>query len=583
MMPSIVDNRVYDVLSLSWLMGPIFGKELRVSSRRRRNYAVRFLYPVLLTVFILFTWSATTRSSGLASATYQVSRMSQAGERLTMAIVWFQFMAAQLIAVVMLSTAINDEITHRTLGVLMTTPVGSAQIVVGKLLSKLLQLVLLLGISLPLLAIVRVLGGVPWGFVVSSLCVTLTAALFAGSLSLVFSIYERHAHVAIVRTIVVCFLLYALPMLVARLVYFAYQIRIVPERALAYVNPFLVMMYATQNMIAVFRGAPTLSWLLHCAIMAGGAVLLLTFATVRVRSVGLRQATGQAGIFASRKERRAAERKNKAAARSTPISRHILRTKGPPIIWKDVVSLRNKVGSLKGILGLALAFVILVFTYGYCAREGFLGRKEAHIAFVSIYLFFALFRTAAAAATSITAEKEAQTWPILLITPLTERQIIFSKMAGALLAGWAFWLLLVAHVAVFSVAGSIPLTAVMPLALLIVSSALLVSTVGVFLSSCFKRSSTSASVNLILFLWFAIPICQPIPASPILAAILILGVTGGWGAKSALSHTVGPGPAGSLGVFAVSGIALLILVVVYVALAVVAFVIAVTNTGRKSF
>jgi ABC-2 type transport system permease protein len=579
---SALHSIVYKVLSLSWLAGPIFDKELRVSSRRRRNYVLRFVYPALLTVFISFVWTATMKSGGSASFVYQVSRMSQIGKHLTMMIVWFQFIAVQLIAVVMLSNAISDEIVHRTLGVLMTTPIGSFQIVTGKLFSKLFQLTLLLAISLPLLAIVRVFGGVPWDFVVSSLCVTFTAAVFAGSLSLVFSIYNRQAHEVIVRTVLVCFLFYALPAMIAWLVEFAYQVRIVPKTLPAYINPFMVMMYTSQTMLSPTAGGPGLSWPLHCAIIAGGAVLLLTLATVCVRRVGLRQATGQAGIFSTRKERRAAMRKRRTEARPTTTSRPIRRAKGPPIVWREFLSLRNKIGCLKGILGIVLALVIIAVTYGYCAHKGFLDRKEAHMAFISIYFFFALLRTTAAAATSISAEKEARTWPILLTSPLTERQIVLSKMIGSSMAGWAFWLLLLAHIVVFSVAGRIPLSALLPLALLVASSALLVSAVGVFFSSCFKRSSTSASVNLILFLWLTVPICQPLPASPILAAVMILGVAGGWDAVLGSSRT-GSGYGGPLGAFLLSWIGLLVLVLTYLSLAFVAFAIAVTHTGRRSF
>ncbi len=42
-------NSLRNLLSLSWLIGPIFDKELRVSSRRRRNYVLRFIYLVFLT------------------------------------------------------------------------------------------------------------------------------------------------------------------------------------------------------------------------------------------------------------------------------------------------------------------------------------------------------------------------------------------------------------------------------------------------------------------------------------------------------------------------------------------------------
>jgi len=140
-------NSVAYFLSLSWLTGPIFYKELRVSSRRRRNYFLRFAYVALLTVFVAFAWFVTTRGSASTSKVFQISRMSEAGKYIVTTILWFQFITIQLIAIVMLSTAINDEIYHRTLGLLMTTPISSFQIVIGKLFSKLLQLVLLLAIS----------------------------------------------------------------------------------------------------------------------------------------------------------------------------------------------------------------------------------------------------------------------------------------------------------------------------------------------------------------------------------------------------------------------------------------------------
>jgi ABC-2 type transport system permease protein len=184
----------------AWLTGPIFDKELRVSSRRRRNYIVRFAYLLLLTVFVVIVWLATVELQPQGAA-YQTSRMSVAGMAIVGTIILFQFLALQLIAVIMLSTAISDEIYNRTLGVLMTTPVTSFQIVMGKLFSRLLQLILLLAISLPLLAVVRVFGGVPWRYLVSSLCITLTAVIFAGSLSLYFSIGNPRAYVVILKTV----------------------------------------------------------------------------------------------------------------------------------------------------------------------------------------------------------------------------------------------------------------------------------------------------------------------------------------------------------------------------------------------
>lgn len=581
-------NFVARFLSPLRLTGPIFEKELRVSSRRKRNYFLRFAYVLLLTAFISFTWFVTIKIGGSSSIIYQISRMSEAGKYITAVIVWFQFIAIQLIAIVMLSNAISDEIYHKTLGLLMTTPISSLQIIIGKISSKLLQLVLLLAISLPLLAIIRVMGGVPWDYVVSSLCMTLTAAIFAGAVSMVFSITSRHSHSVIVRTIFVCLLFYIGPPVVMHLVQFAYQVRIVSEATLFYVNPFIAMGFASECMLSPVSAGLALSWPLHCVIMLGISSLLLVFSALCVRKVGLRQATGQAGLFLSRKERRKADGTLKAKTVLPSTSGRIRPVKGPPVIWKEMVTLWTKSFQLGAgaVIATTLVVLVLIAAYGYCAYVHLFGHEATHVVFILVYFFFGLLRTASFAATSITSEKEAQTWPILLTTPLSEKKIVFGKIIGSCLGGWAFWLLLVGHIIVFSLTGAVPPAAILPLALLIVSSMLLVSAIGVFFSSCFKRSSISATVNLILFFGFTTPLCCPSPlptylVSPLFAAVMILAVTGGWHEIERSFQQAGRGW-GWFGTFLFSGLALLVLVAIYLSLALGAFAIAVTNIRRGS-
>jgi len=246
-----------------WLTGPIFDKELRVSSRRKRNYFLRCGYIILLGVFVLSTWysAVVLRSSG--SAVYQISRLSQAGKNIITAIVWFQFVVAQLVAIVMLSSSVSEEIRSGTLSVLMTTPINSFQIVTGKLLSKLLQLTLLLAISLPLLAIIRVFGGVPWDYIVASVCITLTAAVLAGALSLLLSMTYHYAHtvilVAIMIYLVVFGLLPGLFNLLAVKGIFIFD-RQVTQSIIALTNPFWAFA-ATNAMLLIQSGVPKFfSW-----------------------------------------------------------------------------------------------------------------------------------------------------------------------------------------------------------------------------------------------------------------------------------------------------------------------------------
>jgi len=568
--------------SLSWLTGPIFEKELRVSSRRKRNYALRFAYVALLTVFILVAWKTSARPAGSGSAVYQLSRMPETGKGIITIVIWFQFIAGQLIAALMMSTAISEEIQRRTLGVLMTTPIGSFQIVLGKLLSKLLQLVLLLAISLPLLAIVRVFGGVPWDYVVSSLCVTLTAAVFAGTLSLLFSTCTRQSQQVLARTASVCFIIYAVPLIVVQLIRQRYGVTLATNAELSYANPFMIMAFTTNAMLSSLPGGPLAIWVIHCAIMAALSALLLILSAAGVRRAALRQATGQPGIFSTRKERRAA-RANRRAERGVAVRPgRVIPVKGHPIVWKEMRTVLARSGRFTAVLSTVLSVCVGIFAYGYCGYKGWLALHEVHAAFVVAYLFLGLLRAATSAATSITTEREARTWPALLATSMTDREIVFGKVIGSALQGWPFWLLLAAHTLIFSIAGYINVLAVVPLAALAVSSALLVSAIGVFFSSSFRRSSVAGALNLIAIFVFNFPVCCPVPTfliNPIFVAIGILAVTGGWAGDFPLSRA----GAGRYKAFLTSGVALIILLGLYLLLAFGAYALAKRKIRRRVF
>ncbi|MHC4583928.1 MAG: ABC transporter permease, partial [Planctomycetota bacterium] len=297
-MTTALINYVSKFLSLSWLTGPIFDKELRVSSRRRRNYVLRFVYLILLMIFIVIAWINEVEYRG--PVIHLRSRMAEAGKMIIAAIIWFQFYAIQFVALIILSNSISDEIYHRTLGVLMTTPINSFQVVMGKLFSKLLQLILLLAISIPLLAIVRVFGGVPWDYLITSLCITLTAIIFVGSLSLFFSIFSRRPYIAIIMTVLSLGVLFALlPFLVAMLRHTLHWNQIIPEKYLTgvffHLNPYAIMAFITEQMFnpRAGRGIPTIIWPIHCCVMLAASGLVLFISVLKVRKVALHQIGGQ--------------------------------------------------------------------------------------------------------------------------------------------------------------------------------------------------------------------------------------------------------------------------------------------------
>ncbi len=508
-------------------------KELLVSSRRKRNYFVRFAYPVVLAVFVALIWATVYNYK---SSIYQVSQMAQVGIHITVVVVWFQFIVVQILAVIMLSTAISDEIYHKTLGVLMTTPIGSFQIVFSKLLSKLFQLLLIVAISLPVLAIIRVFGGVPWNYVLSSLCITLTAVIFAGSLSLLFSIYSRQSHFVIGRMFSVLFILYAVP-LIANIVLQGFFPRynnpywLISRHVLFFINPFIQMQTITNNMLSPSGITGTGVWIWHCAVMLGLSAIVLVLSGFCVRKAGLRQVTGQAGLFLTGRERKIADKKRQLNYSTAPAQGKIRDIKWPPVIWREIANPLIKSRRITVILSFILSAAVLVVVYGLCFYFDVLGDRETQIGFVLTYFFIGLLRTTTFASTSITSEKEARTWPILLASPLAEKEIAFGKIIGSCLRAWLYWLLFAAHVAVFILAGIIKAAVLIPLVLLVASSALLVSAVGVMFSSLCKRNSTSTSLNVVAFLLFMIPACcTPLSlGSPFFAVLSIFGVFSGFG------------------------------------------------------
>lgn len=420
-----------DVFNPARLLGPIFDKELRVCSRRRRSYVLRCAYIAVLCIFILFAWYNIAGARSSASAVYQVSRFSQIGRTVIASIVWFQFVVAQLIAIVMLSSSVSDEIRAGTLAVLMTTPIRSFQIVTGKLLSRLLQLVLLLAISLPLLAIVRVFGGVTWAFVVSSVCITLTAAVLAGALSLLLSMTYRRAHTVILVTIMVYLVVFgALPGLFNMLAVqgvFLFK-RDVTQSILALTNPFWA--FAAANAKFLFQsGVPgSFSWPLHCLVTLALAAIVLALSILRVRKAALGEAFGRAGRRRSGRASKRRARTYTGSARYGPIRR----VTGPPIIWREMR--KGIIGRSKGDIAMFTlligAFVISACLMLFTSMRIAANMVLPHLLMSGLYLVV-MIRLAVFSAGSLTMEKEARTWPILLTTPLADNEIVRGKAIAA--------------------------------------------------------------------------------------------------------------------------------------------------------
>lgn len=497
-----------------WLTGPLFDKELRVSSRKRRNYLLRFGYIIFLTAFVAMAWLSVVSIEG--SLAYQKSRMEVAGKTIVTTIITFQFMATQLIAVIMLSTAISDEIYHHTLGVLMTTPISSFQIVMGKLLSKLLQLILLLAITLPLLAIVRVFGGVPWDYILSSICITVTAVIFAGALSLFFSIRNRRAYVVIIKTVFTLAVIFAfIPGIISGLTTLAAISLRNPAiiartliSSLSYVNPFGALSVTTLFMMSpsMPAGVPGFHWPIHCGLMLCLSALLVGRSVKVVRKVGLMQATGQLDIVSKRTRRKKVAAQPVARGELTGVVRRVM---GWPVLWRELrAPMIQGPDRRNGIIGLIATVVALFLTYAMCAKQKCLDDDVTQVSYTLLFVFIGMIFHIVLSAVSITYEKESRAWPILLATSMDDWQILLSKAGAVFRRSAVIWLLLAGHVIIATVAGYVHPAVIIHLVMLVAWLAIFLTGAGLYFSSRLRRTTSAvvASFALALTLWAIIPV-----------------------------------------------------------------------------
>jgi ABC-type transport system involved in multi-copper enzyme maturation permease subunit len=276
--------------------GPIFIKELRVDSRRRRSYMLRFAYLVLMTLFVAIVWTfAAHEDTSSAMTSYQ---SADTGRAIIMTITIFQFVSLQLIAVIVMSTSISDEVYHGTMSVLMTTPISNFHVIVGKLSSKLLHVAILVILSVPLLCVVRVFGGVPWEYVLGSSCITLTACAFAGAVTLFYSVLLRRAYMTILASLGTLFFLYIVTSIVLGLLQAILMFASASRNSLwitipSYANPIWAFALMTgQSMQPGSGGTATFVWPIHCLLMLGLTAGISLICVPMVRRVSLKRAMG---------------------------------------------------------------------------------------------------------------------------------------------------------------------------------------------------------------------------------------------------------------------------------------------------
>jgi ABC-type transport system involved in multi-copper enzyme maturation permease subunit len=196
-------NPVRALRSLSGGIVAIGVKELRGRMRGRRAFVILTLYLLFLAV-IAWAWELIVAQEYNASSTLNGGSAAFAsaliGQEIFGVLMLVETLLVVFLAPAFTSGAISLEREKQTLDMLAATPISSVAIVIGKLLSALTYVFILIGASIPLTAMVFVFGGVGPDEVLRGYAVLLSSAIGLGALGLFISALMQRTQAATVVT-----------------------------------------------------------------------------------------------------------------------------------------------------------------------------------------------------------------------------------------------------------------------------------------------------------------------------------------------------------------------------------------------
>jgi ABC-type transport system involved in multi-copper enzyme maturation permease subunit len=204
--PRAARRRPHPVRSMRALAGGIAAigvKELRGRMRGRRAFVILTLYLLFLAT-IGWAWELIVArhydASGSLNGGSAAFASALIGQEIFGALLLVETLLVVFLAPAFTAGAISLEREKQTLDMLATTPISSVAIVIGKLLSALTYVFILIGASIPLTAMVFVFGGVGPDEVLRGYVVLIVSAIGLGALGLFISAVMQRTQAATVVT-----------------------------------------------------------------------------------------------------------------------------------------------------------------------------------------------------------------------------------------------------------------------------------------------------------------------------------------------------------------------------------------------
>jgi ABC-type transport system involved in multi-copper enzyme maturation permease subunit len=424
------------------MVGPVLYQEMLLASRHGRWHRFRWIYAGwLLFVLLVMYWFFCMIHGYGARRPLDLTGLANFSRTYLQFFAWQHYLLLTMATPVLVAGAITDEKARGTLQYLLTADLLAWEVVLGKLIGRLYQAMMLVGIGLPLFFFFGVFAGLSAIQVLGFLVCTMTLLFALGAASVLASVWCRHTRDAVLS-------LYFLGMVIS--VGLGLPVYLLSgeqatwlERTVEVLNPFLPLgprwPVLDEGEYLARLGRFTLCW----GVLGGVCVVL---GVARLRRAYVRQLENSGRV----RKKRHWWHLSRPPVGSAPLS------------WKErYVEGVAPLAVLRVIptwLGVLLVFVLSVINYGsillYFLPVGVtpanIGALFLELDFVRLFdvlrrisiphqVFWAqgmsimqltAILIGVRCSGAVTREREKRTWEALLLTPLTTKQLIRGKLWG---------------------------------------------------------------------------------------------------------------------------------------------------------
>ncbi|MGL6197232.1 MAG: ABC transporter permease subunit [Thermoguttaceae bacterium] len=527
-------------------VGPVFTREVTIAPRRPQTFIVRSAYGALLLLLVSTAWLVLTGTQ----------LIQDTGDFARFACTLFLFLAPlQLVLTVFFSAmlaagAVAQEKDRKTLLLLLLTRMTNSELVLGKLLASLLNVLVMIIISMPIFMLASLLGGVSYPQIIRVLLVTFFAALACGSLGSCVALSREKTFQALAVTVLILVLWFGLWEVVG--------LGILGEHFFGFSVKKLACAFSPWSAV-ITAARPAVDWIgsnssplekiqnligpiqYFLAVCAAITVIIngIAIGMVRIWNPSRETRPGTIEEDTWVKEENEFEQLEELTQYGMPLTEikqieksiltaettitseekdHSILSAEPgrirhcwdnPVLWREICT--RAYGKKKWIIRLAylLFFGVCVLALNSILKANIsVSIDQLGGPLVPLFLL-SLFLVNAQAVTSLTSERDGGTLDLLLVSDITPKEFVYGKIGGV------FWNMKEMVLLPLCVCGYLYWTGIDPVPVSFLFLALLVfyafvAIVGIHIGMQYTntRSAVATSLGIIFFLFVGISTCM---------------------------------------------------------------------------